>query len=82
MSSRLRLLLIKDSPSGDDFFLMLEIFAYYLPQVQNLRSAVHQGQHYHGKAVLHLSMLIQSVENYIGVSVALKLYYYTHTLTV
>ena len=82
VSSCFGFLLVVDGPSCYHFFLVFEILAYHLPEVEYLRLAVYKGQHYHGKAVLHLSMLIQSVENYIGVGVALKFYYYTHALTV
>lgn len=47
MSPGFGFLLVEDGSSRDDFFLMLQILAYYLIKVENFRAAVDQSKHYH-----------------------------------
>ena len=69
MCSGFCFLFIVNGSSGDNFFLVFQIFHQHILQVADLRLAVHQSQHDHGNAVLQLGMLIKPVEDDVGIGI-------------
>ena len=59
---------IPGSP-GDDIDLMLQELLQHLLQVQHLGLAVHDAEHVHAEGILQLGMLIELVQDHIGIHI-------------
>ena len=68
--------------SGNDIFLMLQIISQHIQQIHDLRLIVDQCQHDHTKSILQLCMLVQLIQNYIGIGILTKFDNYADTFTV
>ena len=51
---------------------MVEIYVYDLPDVQDLGFALIYGKHDHGYVLLKLGVLVETVQDYLGVGVLLE----------
>ena len=68
--------------SGNDIFLMLQVISQHIQQIHNFRLIVDQRQHYHTKSILQLCMLVQLIQNNIGIGILTKLNDHADTFTV
>ncbi|OPZ49523.1 MAG: hypothetical protein BWY92_01396 [Firmicutes bacterium ADurb.BinA052] len=69
-------------PARHYLFLVGDVMVQYLLDVQHARFIVHQRQHVHAEGCLHGSMLVQLVQNHVGVGVAPQLNDYSHAFPV
>ena len=65
---------IKACASGDNSFLMFEVFRKYLLQIQYDRFAVYQRNHNHAKTFLQLCIFIELIEYDIGIDIFFQFY--------
>ena len=82
MFALLRLVQIVFGAAGYHVFLVLYIRFQNLFQIEYLRHSVHEREHYHRVAYLHLRMLEQQIEHNLRTYVLFDLYHYTHTFAV
>ena len=68
--------------SGNDIFLMLQVISQHIQQIHDLRLIVDQRQHDHTKSILQLCMLVQLIQNNIGIGILTKFDNYADTFTV
>ena len=68
-----RLVQVVAGAPGDHVLLMLQVVVDHLPQVQDAGLAVHQGQHVDPEGLLHLRVLVQVIEDHLGIDVLLQL---------
>ena len=69
-------------PSGDHILLMLQIIFQKLFQAQHLGLIVHQRQHDDTEGLLQLGMLVQLVQQHVGIHIFAQLNADAHTGTV
>ena len=82
MLSLLRLFKVELGAPGDHVFLMLDIRFEYLFEIEHLGRSVHQGEHDHGIAYLHLRMLEEQVEHDLRADVLFHFDDYPHAVAV
>ena len=68
--------------SGNDIFLVLQIISQHIQQIHDFRLIVDQRQHDHTESILQLCMLVQLIQNYIGIGILTKFDNYADTFTV
>ena len=81
MSPLLRFVEIILCPSGDDFLLMHQVVHQNIPDVHHLRFAVHQRKVDDTERILQLRMLIELVENDVGIGIPADFNADFHSLT-
>ena len=69
-------------PAGNDVFLMLDVVVQDLLEVQHLRLAINQCQHDDAEAFLQLRMLIQLIQDNMGIGILAEVDDHPHTITV
>ena len=79
--SRLCLFKLKLSAAVDDRLLMSDIEVEYLGEREYLRLVVYEREHIYSAGVLELRVLVELIENYLTVGVALVLDNDTHTVS-
>ena len=78
----LRLVEIVFRPSGDHVFLMLQVELEHIQKVQYFRFVIDKRQHDDAEGVLHLGVLVQTVQHHVGIGVAPKLDHHAGPLPV
>ena len=69
MVSLLSLVQIIFRSSGDYILLVLEIIGEHIQNIHDLRLLVYQSQHNDAECILELGMLVQLIQDHIGIGV-------------
>ena len=77
-----RLIQIIFRPSGDNILLMLQIKLQHFQKVKHLRLIIHQGQHDNTEGILHLGVLVQQIQDHVGIGVPAQFNNYTGSFPV
>ena len=81
MGALFRLVQVILCPSCDYLFLVLQIIFQHIQDIHDLWLIIHKRQHDHSECILELGMLIELVEDHIGIDVAAQLDADPHPLT-
>ena len=73
MAAFARLAQIEHRTAGDDFAAVAQEGVEHFLQVEQARLAFDQRHHVHAEGVLHLRLLVQIVQDHVGVFAALEL---------
>ena len=77
-----RLVQVVLGAAGDDFLLVADVVIDHLPQVQYLGLTVHQRQHVGAEGLLHGGVLVEVIEDDLGMHVLLQLNDDAHAVAV
>ena len=77
-----RFVQIISRPSGHHFFLMSDIVRQHVKKIHDLRFIIHQRQHDNAEGILKLCMLVQLIQDHVGIGILAQFYHDTHTFTV
>ena len=80
--SGFRLCQIELRPAGNDLFLMLHIIMQDFLEIQDSRPAIHQGQHDSTEAVLHLRVLVELIQDDIGIGITAQINDNPHAIAI
>ena len=81
MRSLLSLCKLEFRATGDDLLLMVEVEVEHLLQVQYLRLAVYECEHYHTEGILKLGMLVELIQHDLGIYILAKFNSDAHSLS-
>ena len=81
MGALLSLVQIVFRPAGDHVLLVKQVILQHIQKIQHLRLVVHQGQHDYAVGILELGVLVELVQDHVGVGVLSQLDIDPHTLT-
>ena len=82
MRPLLRFVEVVSGSSCHHIFLMPQIQLQHIQKIQNFRLLIHQSQHNHPEGILQLGMLVELIQDHIGVGVPAQLDTDAHTLPV
>ena len=82
MISLLRLIQIIFRPSGNHFLLVPDIMLQHLQKIHDFRLLPYQCQHNDTESILQLSMLIQLIQNHVGIGILPQFNYHPDTFSV
>ena len=81
MSTLFCFIQIISGSSGYHFFLMLQVIGEHLQKIHDHWLVIIQSQHNHAKSILQLGMLIELIQNYVGIYITAQFDIDPHTFS-